>query len=78
MLKNNNLSYTSQNHSSVTILKHFVYRWQMNINVESKLPSMIPTRDIENHNINIETSLAVRKIIDKRDDINKSCILLSD
>ena len=31
MLENNNLSYTSQNHSSVTILKHFVYRWEMNI-----------------------------------------------
>ena len=34
MLENNNLSYTSQNHSSVTILKHFVNRWQMNITAE--------------------------------------------
>ena len=25
-LKNKNLSYTAQNHRSVTILKHFVYR----------------------------------------------------
>ena len=41
MLENNNLSYTSQNHSSVTILKHFVYRWQMNNTVEFDLPSMI-------------------------------------
>ena len=37
MLKNNNLSYISQNHSSVTILKHFVYRWHMNINAEFML-----------------------------------------
>ena len=35
ILENNNLSYTSQNHSSVTILEHFVYRWQMNITAES-------------------------------------------
>ena len=42
MLENNNLSYTSQNHSSVTILKQFVDRWQMNITAEIKLPSMIP------------------------------------
>ena len=34
MLENNNLSYTSQNHSSVTILKHFINRWQMNITAE--------------------------------------------
>ena len=34
MLENNNLSYTSKNHSSVTILKHFVNRWQMNITAE--------------------------------------------
>ena len=38
MLKNNNLSYTSQNHSSVTILKHFVYRWQMNKTAENGEP----------------------------------------
>ena len=34
MLKNNNLSYTSQNHSSVTILRHYVCSWQMNITAE--------------------------------------------
>ena len=34
MLENNNLSYTAQNHSSKTILTHFVYRWQMNITAE--------------------------------------------
>ena len=63
MLETNNLSYIAQNHSSVTILKHVVYRWQMNITAEFSLPSMISTWDIEHHNINIETSLAVRKII---------------
>ena len=63
MLENNNLSYNSQNHSSVTILKHFVNRRQMKITAEFELPSMIPNRDIEHHNINIETSLAVGKII---------------
>ena len=63
MLKNNNLSYTSQNHSSATILKHFVYRWQMNITAEFELPSLIRKWDIEHHNINIETSLEVGKII---------------
>ena len=63
MLKNNYLSYTSQNHSSVTILKYFVYRWHMNITAEFELPSMIPTGDRGHHNINIETSLAVCKII---------------
>ena len=61
MLKNNNF-YNSQNHSSVSILKHFVYRWQMNITAEFELPSMIPKRDIEHRNINIETSLASRMI----------------
>ena len=35
----------------------------MNITSEYKLPSMIPNLDIEHHNINNETSLAVRKII---------------
>ena len=36
MLENNNLSYTSQNHSSITILKHFVdtCRWQINMTAE--------------------------------------------
>ena len=34
MFENNNLSYTTQNHSSVTILKHFVYGWKMNITAE--------------------------------------------
>ena len=33
--------------------------------------------EIEDHNINIETSLTVRKII-QANDFNKSCILLSD
>ena len=63
MLENNNHSYTSQNHSSVTILKHFVYRWQINISAEFELPSMICSLDIEHHDIDIETSLAVCKII---------------
>ena len=63
MLKNNNRSYTSQNQSSVTTLKHFVYMWKMNVTAELSLPSMIPTWDIEHHNINIEKSLAVCKII---------------
>ena len=35
----------------------------MNITAEFYLPSMIPTEDIEHHNINTETSLAVCKII---------------
>ena len=35
----------------------------MNITAEFYLPSLIPNGDIEHHNINIETSLAVRKII---------------
>ena len=34
MLKNYNLSYVAQNHSSVISLKYFVYRWQMNITTE--------------------------------------------
>ena len=34
----------------------------MNISAEFYLPSMIPTSDIEHHNINIETSIAVHKI----------------
>ena len=63
MLKNNNLPYAAQNQSSVTILKHFVYRQQMNITAEFYLPIIIPSSDIEHQNINIETSLAVRKII---------------
>ena len=71
MLKNNNLSYTAQNHSSVTILNHFVNGWQMNITAEFELSSMIHSRDIKHHNINIETSL-VRSF--KHDDNNKSCI----
>ena len=33
-LENINLSYIAQNHSSVTILKHFVYGYQMNIITE--------------------------------------------
>ena len=47
MLKNNNLSNTSQNHSSLVILKNFVYRWfidglyKFNITAEFELPSMI-------------------------------------
>ena len=69
----NNLSYTAQNQSSVTILKQFVYKWQMNITAELKLPNMIHSRDIEHHNINIETSTFVRSF--KRDNINKLCIL---
>ena len=66
MLKNNNLSYTSQNHSSVTILKHFVYRWQMNI---TEILSII-----------ISTFKRLKQFVRsfKGDDINKSCILLSD
>ena len=63
MLENNNLSYTSENHSSVTVLKHFVHRWQMNITTEFQLPILIPSWDIENHDFNIETSLTVSKII---------------
>ena len=35
----------------------------MNITAEIQRPSMIPNWDIEHHDINIETSLAVRKII---------------
>ena len=35
----------------------------MNITAEFKLPSMIPNGDIEHHNMNIETSLAVGNII---------------
>ena len=34
---------------------------------------MIPNRDIEHHNINIETSPAVRKIIQVWRKISKSC-----
>ena len=34
MFEHNNLLYTSQNHSSITILKNFVCRWQMNITAE--------------------------------------------
>ena len=30
-LENTNLSFIAQNHSSVTTLKRYVYRWQMNI-----------------------------------------------
>ena len=41
MLENNNLSYVAQNHSSVPILKHFVYRWQMNITADPKHDNMI-------------------------------------
>ena len=63
MLENKNLSYTVQNYSSVAILKHFVYRWQMNKAAEFQLPTVIHSRDIEHHNVNIETSLTVRKII---------------
>ena len=33
-LENTNLSFIAQNHSSVTTLKHCVYRWQMNIITE--------------------------------------------
>ena len=62
MLKNYNL-YIVWNHSSVTMLKHFVYRWQLNINAKFQFPSMIHRRDIEHHNINIEMSLTVQKII---------------
>ena len=58
MLDNNNLCCTE---SHVTILKHFVYRWQMNITAKFELLSMI--QDIEHYNINIETSLTVHKII---------------
>ena len=32
--KNINLSYIAQNHSSVTILKHFVYKWRIDITSE--------------------------------------------
>ena len=43
MLEYNNLSYTPENDSNVhvTILKHFVYGWQMNITAEFYLPSKI-------------------------------------
>ena len=34
MLKNINISYTAFNQSSVTIFKHAVYRWQINITAE--------------------------------------------
>ena len=34
MLENNNLSYIAENHSSVTLLKHFVYRWHTYITAE--------------------------------------------
>ena len=54
MLENNKLSYTSQNHLSVTVLKHFVYRWQMNITSDIRITS---------HDINIEMYLTVSKII---------------
>ena len=33
-LENTNLSFIAQNHSSVTTLKHCVYRWQMNVITE--------------------------------------------
>ena len=35
-----NLSYIAQNHSSMTILIQFVYRYQMCITNESLLPNM--------------------------------------
>ena len=41
VLKNINLSYLVQNHSSVTWLKKFVYRCQMYDTAESWLPNMI-------------------------------------
>ena len=63
MLENNNLFYIAQNHLSVKTLKHFVYRWQMNITVEFYFPSMIHSRDIKLHNINIDKSITVEKII---------------
>ena len=34
MLKNNNLSYIAENHLGVTILKNFVYGWQINVTAE--------------------------------------------
>ena len=40
-LEYNNLSCSAQNHSSVTILKHFVYKWEMNISAEFEFPSII-------------------------------------
>ena len=51
----------------------------MNIIPEFCVPSMIHSSDIEHHNIKIETSLFKQFVRSfKHDDINKSCILLSD
>ena len=47
VLDNMNLSYLAQNHSSVTRLKHFVYRCQMYDTTKSLLSNMIQSWDIE-------------------------------
>ena len=41
MLEHINLSFIAKNHSSVTILKHLMYRWQITITAEFQLPNMI-------------------------------------
>ena len=62
MFKNINHSYIVQNHSCIMILKHFVYRWQMNITAEFYFPSLTYSWDVQFHNIDIETYLTVHKI----------------
>ena len=62
MLENIKLTYTTQNHSSVTILKHFLLMG-VEHNCEYKLPSMIQIRDKQFYTINFKTSLKVHKII---------------
>ena len=55
MLENNNLSYTAQNHSSITIWKHFVYRGKMNItalNFKQKTALNFKKKSATNHKIN--------------------------
>ena len=56
MLKNSNLNYTAQNHSSVMILKHFVYRCKMNITAEFELGSI----KLRFHNVRIRVRVRVR------------------
>ena len=45
MLENINFSYIAQNHLSITILIHFVYRCQLNITTEFKLADLTKCRD---------------------------------
>ena len=61
-LENINLSYIAQNHSSVTILKHFVYRWQIDI-IPEFLHDLEVRYTVVFYNINIKTSLTVHMII---------------